>query len=363
MTKLDRHTQRQHPLWQLTLMRWRIFVREPSALFWTYGFPVVLALALGVAFRNRPPEPVEVAVEASPGCEDWRAMLATNSQVHVRWLGPREAREALRTGKVSVVVGRPDASTTGARPGAEPPRIYQFDPTRPESRMARAVVDDALQRAEGRADPTPVRDQLVTEVGSRYIDFLIPGLLGFNLMSSGLWGVGFVIVEMRVRKLIKRMMATPMSRAHFLLSFVLVRGAFLLGELPILLGFAHWAFHVPIRGALLLIVGLSVLGSLMFAGMGLLIGSRAQNTHTVAGLVNMTTLPMLVTSGVFFSAARFPEIFQPIIRLLPLTALIEAVRAVMLDGAGVAAVAHQIGIMLAWGLISFVVALRLFRWQ
>src|SRR5438552_2804620 len=383
MTKLQRHTRRQHPPGQLTLMRWRLVVREPSALFWTYGFPVVLALALGVAFRNRPPEPIEVAVEASPGCEGWRDALATNSQVHVRWLNPQEAREALRAGKVSVVVGQQDPPSkprssrseeaqsnsekesrsllTSAATGL--PRIYQFDPTRPESRAARAVVDDALQRAEGRADPTPVRDQLVNEPGSRYIDFLIPGLLGFNLMSSGLWGVGFVIVEMRVRKLIKRMIATPMSRSHFLLSFVLVRGAFLLGELPILLCFAHWVFNVPIRGSVPLIVGLSALGSLMFAGMGLLIGSRAQNTHTVAGLVNLATLPMLVTSGVFFSAARFPEVIQPIIRLLPLTALIEALRTVMLDSAGLAAVANQIGIMLAWGLISFVVALCMFRWQ
>src|SRR3954447_21946849 len=272
----------QHPLWQLTLMRWRIFVREPSALFWTYGFPVVLALALGVAFRNRPPEPVEVAIEASPGCERWRDALATNSEVHVRWLEPQAAREALRAGKVSVVVGRQDAGS-----GVEQPRRYQFDPTRPESRMARAVVDDALQRAEGRADPTPVRDQIVNEPGSRYIDFLIPGLLGFNLMSSGLWGVGFVIVEMRFRKLIKRLTATPMSRVQFLLSFILVRVTFLLGELPILLGFAHWVFNVPIRGSILLIVGLATLGSLMFAGIGLWIGSRAQNTHTVAGLVNL----------------------------------------------------------------------------
>jgi ABC-2 type transport system permease protein len=358
MNKLERHTRRQHPLWQMTLMRWRIFVREPSALFWTYGFPVVLALALGVAFRNRPPEAVEVAVEATPGCEAWQAALATNSEMHVRWLTPREAREALRVGKVSVVVGLENAPDS-----AQASRRYAFDPTRPESRMARVMVDDALQRAEGRADSTPVRDQLVSEPGSRYIDFLIPGLLGFNLMSSGLWGVGFVIVEMRVRKLIKRMMATPMSKRHFLLSFVLVRGAFLLGELPVLLGFAHWVFDVPVRGSLPLILGLCVLGSLMFAGMGLLIGSRAQNTHTVAGLVNLTTFPMLVTSGVFFSAARFPDAFQPIIKLLPLTALIDAIRTVMLDGAGVAAVSSQIGIMLAWGLTSFAVALLMFRWQ
>jgi ABC-type multidrug transport system permease subunit len=331
-------------------MRWRIFAREPAALFWTYGFPLALALALGIAFRNRPPEPIEVAIQASSGAEGWRDALAKNPSIRVRWLNPRQAHEALRGGKVSLVVSAGES------------RTYELDPTRPESRMARALVDDALQRAEGRADATPVKDQLVIEPGSRYIDFLIPGLLGFNLMSSGMWGVGFVLVEMRVRKLIKRMIATPMSRAHFLLSFVLVRGLFLLGELPLLLGFAYWVFDVPIRGSLLLIVGLGTLGSLVFAGMGLLVGSRAENTQTVAGLVNLVTLPMAICSGVFFSAARFPDVVQPLIKALPLTALIEGVREVMLDGVGPAAVARQITILVVWGVASFGVALRLFRW-
>jgi ABC-type multidrug transport system permease subunit len=328
-----------------------MFAREPAGVFWTYGFPLLLALALGIAFRNRPPEPVEVAIQALPGAEGFRDALATNHSIHVRWLSPAEAHEALRVGTVSLVVS----------PGK--PLTYEYDPTRPESRMARAVSDDALQRAEGRADATPVNDRLVTEPGSRYIDFLVPGLLGFNLMSSGMWGVGFVIVDMRVRKLIKRLIATPMSRTHFLLSFVLVRGLFLLGELPLLLAFAHWVFDVPIRGSLLLIVGLCTLGALVFAGLGLLVGSRAQNTQTVAGLVNLVTLPMAICSGVFFSAARFPEVFQPLIKLLPLTALIEAVRAVIINGAGLAAVTQQVIIMLMWSSVSFAVALRLFRWQ
>ena len=351
MKPLQRTTEGQHPLWQLTLMRWRLFAREPAAVFWTYGFPVLLALALGIAFRNRLPEAIEVAVQAGPGAEAWRDALAKDPSVHVRWLDAAQARDALLVGKVSLVVV------------AGHSRTYEFDPTRPESRMARAVVDDALQRAEGRADPTAVADQLVTEPGSRYIDFLIPGLLGFNLMSSGLWGVGFVMVEMRVRKLIKRMSATPMSRVHFMLSFVLVRALFLLGELPVLLAFAHWVFDVPVRGSLGLVVGLSVLGSLVFACMGLLVGCRAQNTQTVAGLVNLVTLPMTVCSGVFFSAARFPEMVQPLIKALPLTALIDGVRAVMLSGAGLATVAVQAAILLFWGGVSLVVALRLFRWQ
>jgi ABC-type multidrug transport system permease subunit len=332
-------------------MRWRIFAREPAAMFWTYGFPILLALTLGIAFRNRPPDPVEIAVQAAPGAGAWRHALAANPAVHLRWLDAAKAQDALRAGEVSLVVV------------AGPPRTYEYDPTRPESCVARAVVDDALQRAEGRADPTPVRNQLVTQPGARYIDFLIPGLLGFNIMSSGLWGVGFVLVDMRVRKPIKRLTATPMSRVHFLLSFVLVRAVFLLGELPLLLGFAHWVFDVPIRGSLWLIVGLSALGSLVFAGIALLLACRAQTTQTVAGLVNLVSLPMLVCSGVFFSAARFPEIFQRLIHLLPLTALIEGVRAVMLGGAGPTVVAPQIAILLVWGATSFMVALRLFRWQ
>jgi ABC-type multidrug transport system permease subunit len=351
MTPHQPHHERQHPLWQLTLMRWRIFVREPAAVFWTYGFPVALALALGIAFRNRPPDPVAVAVEATAGAESCREALAKSPAFHVSLLAAAEARQALRTGKVSIVV----------QPG--PPRTYEFDPTRPESGVARVVVDDALQRAEGRVDPTPVRDQLVADPGSRYIDFLIPGLLGFNLMSSGLWGVGYVLVDMRVRKLIKRMTATPMSHADFLFSFVLVRAFFLLGELPVLLGFAHFVFAVPLRGSLPLIVALSTLGSLVFAGMGLLAGSRAQTSQTVAGLINLIILPMTICSGVFFSAARFPQAVQPLIKVLPLNALIESVRAVMLDGSGAAAVAPQVGVLLVWGVLSFAIALRVFRWQ
>jgi ABC-type multidrug transport system permease subunit len=351
MEPIKRTSGLQHPLWQLTLMRWRIFAREPAAIFWTYGFPIALALALGIAFRNRPPEAVEVAVQAAPGAEAWREALAKNPAMHVHWLGAAEAHEALRAGKVSLVVM------------AGQSRTYKFDPTRPESRAARSAVDDALQRAEGRADATVVHDQLVTEPGSRYIDFLVPGLLGMNLMSSGLWGVGFVIVDMRVRKLIKRMTATPMSRIHFLLSFVLVRALFLLGELPLLLSFAYFVFGVPVRGSLWLIVALSSLGSLVFAGLGLLAGCRAQTTQTVAGFINLVSLPMAICSGVFFSSARFPEVVQPLIQALPLTALIESVRAVMLGGVGPAGVISYALILLAWAVAAFAVALRLFRWQ
>jgi len=353
------------PLWQLTLARWRSFYREPSTIFWAFVFPIVLAFALGIAFRNRPPEPVWAAVQAGDGAHEVFHALQASHEVKVELLDAAAAHEALRTGKVSIVVvpGLAGQGVVVPATGGDKARTYQFDPTRPESRLARAVVDDVLQRADGRKDPTTVRDARVTAPGSRYIDFLVPGLLGLNLMSSGMWGIGYVIVEMRTRKLIKRLLATPMKKRDFLIAFGAMRGLFLLGELPLLIGFAWLAFHVGVRGSFALLLGCATLGALTFAGLGLLTASRAQNTQTANGLINLVQMPMFLLSGVFFSSERFPEVLQPVIRALPLTALNDALRGIMIDGAGVASIARPMAIVLAWGFLSFALALKLFRWR
>jgi ABC-2 type transport system permease protein len=342
------------PLAQLVLARWRGFYREPSALFWSFGFPLILSVALGVAFRARPPEAVYTAVEAGPGAAPTRAALARSPEIRATVMPPDQAREALRAGRVALVVV-PSASDT--------PRAYRYDPTRPEARIARLLVDDLLQRADGRLDRTPVREARVTVPGSRYIDFLIPGLIGMGLLSSGLWGIGFSLAEMRTRRLLKRLVATPMRRSDFLLSFVAMRAVFVAIELPVLLGAAYVLFGVQTRGSLALLAGLALLGSVAFAGMGLLLASRADNPQTVGGLTNLVSLPMFMLSGVFFSYERFPAMLQPAIRALPLTALNDALRAVMTDGAGPAAVAGQALVVAAWGALSFAGALALFRWR
>ena len=182
-------------------------------------------------------------------------------------------------------------------------------------------------------------------------------------MSSGMWGIGYVVVEMRTRKLLKRLVATPMSKAQFLWSFVIMRSLFLFLELPILLGFGKLIFDVGVAGSLPLLVAVSCAGALSFAGLGLLVASRAQNTQTVSGLINLVMLPMFVASGVFFSTARFPDAVQPYLRVLPLTALNDALRAVMIDGSGVRAIGPQILVLAAVTAASFAVALRIFRWR
>jgi ABC-type multidrug transport system permease subunit len=319
-------------------------------MFWTFGFPILLAIALGIAFRNRPPEPVDVVVERRLGSDAIASALAADRDVRSKTMSPDDAAQALRTGKVALVVV----------PGT--PRTYRFDPTRPEGRLARVIVDDVLQRADGRRDPTVTSDARTSEPGSRYIDFLLPGLIGMGLMSSGLWGVGYTIVDMRTRKLIKRLVAMPMKKRDFLLAFVAVRGLFLVIELPVLIGFGNLVFGVPIHGSIALLLAIATLGSLMFAGIGVLVASRAENTQTMNGLVNLVTLPMFIASGSFFSSSRFPDAVQPVLRVLPLTALNDALRAVMLEGAGPVQIAVPIAIMLGWGLVSYVLALRLFRW-
>jgi ABC-type multidrug transport system permease subunit len=336
---------------ELTLTRLRLFFREPSAVFWTFGFPILLSVALGIAFRNRPPEAVRVAVEAGPGAERALAELQA-PDVKATIEDADTARRDLRAGKVVLVVV--------AAPGQA--RTYRFDETRPEGRLARAVVDDRMQRAEGRADPTPVAEEHVTEPGARYIDFLIPGLIGLNLMSSGMWGIGYMIVEMRTKKLVKRMLATPMRRSQFLLSFIFMRTVFVLVEVPFLFAFGWIAFGVRVVGSPLLLAALSILGALTFAGLGLLVASRAQNTQTVGGLMNLVMMPMFIGSGVFFSTANFPDSMQPVLRALPLTALNDALRAVANEGAGAGAVGSPMLVLAAWGVVSFAAALRWFRW-
>ncbi len=289
-------------------------------------------------------------VQEGPGAQELAAALGRGERVGARVASEGEARRALRAGRVALVVV----------PGT--PRTYLYDPTRPESRLARGVVDDVLQRAAGRTDPVAVADRPVVEPGARYIDFLIPGLVGVNIMSSGMWGIAWVIVETRQKKLLKRLVATPMRRGEFLLSFVVLRMLFLTLEVPVLLGFGFLAFGVKVHGSLALVVGLAFLGALAFSGLGLLVASRAQNAQTASGLINLVMMPMFILSGVFFSAANFPDVMQPFVRALPLTALNDSLRAVMNEGAGLAAVAPQAAGLAALAAVTFGVALRVFRW-
>jgi ABC-type multidrug transport system permease subunit len=340
----------RHPLVELTRVRILEFVREPEAVFWVVIFPIALAFALGIAFRTTGEETVHAGVLEGREGAAIRATLEASPGIVCRVLPPDRADLALRDGEVQVVV----------LPG-DPP-AYRFDPTRPESRLARALVDAALQRAAGRTDRFTAREQRLEVAGSRYIDWLVPGLVGMNIMGTGMWSIGFSIVWARTKKLLKRFAATPMSRTHYLLAQLLARLVFLVVEVGALVVFAWAAFSVPMRGSAAALSVVALVGASAFGGLGLLVASRVRTIEAASGWMNFIMVPMWVVSGVFFSSSNFPPAAQPAIRALPLTALNDALRAVMLDGASLAAVSPQLLILVAWTLVSFAIALRVFRW-
>lgn len=346
---LPRRSLADHPLAQLTLVRFREFSREPEAIFWVFLFPLLLAAGLGIAFRNRPPEVLQVGA-VTP--EIARA-LEKEKGLAVLSLDPQAAAEALRTGKIALL----------AEPGPGGTVIYRYDDTNPEGRTARFLANDAIERAAGRSDRVSASDQLVREPGSRYIDFLVPGLLGMNLMGSAMWSIGFAIVDARRKKLLKRLVASPMPRHDYLLSFLLSRILLLVVEVGALVGFGALFFHVPVRGSLLDLAFLCVLGSLCFSALGLLVASRAKTIEAASGLMNTVMMPMWIASGVFFSSQRFPTVMQPFVKALPLTAVIDALRASMLQGAHFSQMTSEMGIISVWMIVCFGLALKLFRWR
>jgi ABC-2 type transport system permease protein len=341
----------RHPLVELTLARCRELFREPEAVFWVFVFPILLSAILGLAFRSRPPEPLPVAIVEGPKASARADVLGKEADLAPQLLAESVARQALTRGRVVLVVS------------ADEPPVYAYDPTQPESRAARLAVDAALQRAAGRTDSFRPGRAEITEPGKRYVDFLVPGLLGMNLMGTGMWGIGFSLVMARHGKLLKRLVAAPARRSHVLTAQLLSRLIFLVPEAAALLVFAYCLLGVPLRGSLLVLAGVSLLGALAFSGLGLLTAARPRTIEGVSGIMNLVMVPMWVFSGIFFSTERFPAALQPFIQALPLTALNDALRGVMLEGAGIGPLLPELLNLGAWSALSFVLALKLFRWE
>jgi len=349
----DRGALAHSPLWQLTRVRMISFLREPEAVFWVFAFPVLMALALGIAFRTSGPPRSRVGVVEGPGAAAIADALEASPDLEVIRVEADEAERALGRGKVAVLV----------RPQSSGPPALTCDPTRAETRLAQLATVEALERAAGRRDVVGPALETRIRAGSRYIDFLIPGLIGLNLLGTGMWGIGFPIATARQQKLLKRMLSTPMRRSDYLLSHMLARLVWLAMEVVAVLGFGMLAFGVQVRGDWFAFTLVTLIGAFSFSALGLLVACRARTIEAVSGLMNVSMLPMWLLSGSFFSADRFPDAMQWFVQALPLTAVNNALRLIMNEGAGLAGVLAPIGILVAWGVASFFAALALFRWE
>ncbi len=341
------------PLHELIKARIREFLREPGYVFWVFGFPLLMAIGLGLAFPSKAPEPPRIAVTERVAEPTSRA-LTQSSRLHAERLSRAEAERQLARTKVDLLVDQP-------APGAA--LLFELDLAQEKSQLARAITEDVLQRAAGRADVLRIEERRVGEKGSRYVDFLVPGLIGLNLMGSSMWGIGFNLVLARKRKLLRRYAVTPMRRSHFLLSYFFSRSLFLVLELAVLIGFGWLVFGTRVQGSVPALLLASVLGAAAFAAIGFLIGARLSSTEVAGGWMNFVQLPMWLLSGSFFSYERFPHWLQLPIKLLPLTAANDALRRIYNEAAGLSSIGFELGVLCVWAGLGFAVALKVFRWQ
>jgi ABC-type multidrug transport system permease subunit len=350
-----------NPIITLTLIRLKEFIRRPEALFWVYFFPVLMVVVLGTAFRNKPADKIFVDVLSNEFAAEVVAILniktddGANNDFETRIVDATTARDRLRSSKSNLLVVAKDKSLDLLE--------YQFDPQRPGSKNAKLLVDNRLQTSAGRMNPIQTRDVVFEEPGGRYVDFLVPGLLAMGLMGGGLWGVGYAIVDMRIRKLLKRYMATPMRRSHFLIAMMASRLVYMWPQVIVLLLFSYFAFGVTSFGSWFSVAFVVFIGAIEFAAIGLLVAARTRTLEAASGLMNLAMLPMWTLSGIFFSYENFPEILHPIIKWLPLTPVIDALRAIMMDGKTLASQWPELGIITLWCIVPFAIALWIFRWS
>ena len=347
-------------------MRWRVvkavarqsfleFWRSPQAVFWTYGFPLMMAVVLGFAFQSGEPEPVTVGVVDSPVARQRLALLEEEPLLKVEWLSVAAADRALGRGRVALTVRWEEA---GSR------EVLRSDPARPEATLARLLVERRMRAA---SSDDPVYERPVHEIedrpGSRYIDFLIPGLIGLNLLGAGMWGVGFNLVQMRVGNLLRRIFVTPMKRSEFLAGYLLGRSILVIPEAFAIMAFGVFLWGVPFRGSLLAALVLVIVGGWVFTAIGCLLACRARTTETIGGLMNAVQLPMWVLGGTFFANEGLEGPMRWAAESMPLTHVNRALRDVMLEPGTLLDVWVPIAALAVTGVLCFTLAMRWFRWQ
>jgi ABC-type multidrug transport system permease subunit len=233
----------------------------------------------------------------------------------------------------------------------------------PDAQLTYLKLSKIVGRGEIRSvDQTEVIAPLAVS-GTRYIDFLIPGLIAMGIMMSCMWGMSYGMIEKRSRKLLRRMVATPMLKSHFLMALMTVRISMNFIESVLLFIFAYLAFDITIQGSIPALLLFFVAGNIAFGGIAIFVSSRTANTEIGNGLINVVVMPMMVLSGIFFSYHHFPDWSIFIIQKLPLTLLADGIRSIFIEGAGFSETALPTLILLTIGIFFFTTGLRIFKWH
>jgi len=343
-------------LWQQIKCRWREFRREPSAFFWVMFMPILWMVVLGFAFSKPRPESYGVGwlspETPSTLSESTHKALTENRQIHL-WEAPLgELETRIKRGEISMIL----------QFDAQSKATYRLDQNNPEAVRARNFVNDVVQNQGGRTDPVPQSSENIQAEGGRYVDFLIPGLLGLSIMTTSLFGVGMTIVSNRKENLLKRYLATPMRAYEYIVSHMFGRLIILTADFSAVMIAGYLIFHFRLYGNFLHYVLFAILGAAAFTAVALLCAARTRSVPMISGLTNLISLPMMMLSGVFFSKNNFPDWLREGTAYLPLTALNDGLRKIALEGLPIQALGPEITVLGLYTVIASVIAQRLFKW-
>jgi ABC-2 type transport system permease protein len=344
---------------QLSLLvasNFREIVREPGVLFWGIGFPILMSLGLGIAFTKKPNEirkvavvnPSEFVVKDTVVVSDEKLGSTTFIFQRMSW---DEAMVLLKRGNFNLILDQKDGQVQ-----------YHFDPMNPDAQLCFLKLSRMFQGKPEVLPENAGQIKPLTVSGTRYIDFFIPGILSMGVMMSCMWGLSYGLIDKRSKKLLRRMVATPMRKSWFLLSMITVRIGMNFVESILLVLFAWIAFGINIHVNLAALFLIFVAGNFAFAGLAVMVSSRTANTEVGNGFINAIVFPMMILSGIFFSYHNFPDWAIPVIKMLPLTMLADGVRSIFIEGAGLFQVAQPILILTFTGLLFFTAGLKIFRW-
>jgi ABC-type multidrug transport system permease subunit len=380
MNKLIRTDQ----LVQLVIAHFKELIRQPEVIFWGFIFPILMSLGLGIAFSQKTDIVRSVAVIEKNNPSDTsrqHSIIDDFLNVHGDAIDPAHNKGAqrklalsdkrigntiflfvkkdwqdaillLKRGSVGVIMEEADGRI-----------IYHFDPLNIDAQLSYLKLSNAFARPATGVEDNHEEVKPLTVRGTRYIDFLIPGLISMDLMMSIMWGMSYGMIERRSRKLLRRMVATPMKKSHFLAALMFVRIAMNFIESALLVLFAYLVFDVTIQGSAGALCLVFLAGNIAFGGIAIFVSSHTANTETGNGLINAVVLPMTVLSGVFFSYHNFPEWSIPFIQKLPLTLLADGIRSVFIEGAGIKEIILPSAILSAVGAVFFTVGLKTFKWH
>ena len=375
---------RLNQLWQLILALFREIIREPGVLFWGILFPILMSVGLGLAFTKKTDVIRKVAVinssersitlsdinviedfllkscekNNSPDKKAWQWKYKKKDEklgnsiflfYNMEW---DDAMKFLKRGTINLLI-------TGQNNSVE----YHFDPMNSDAELTFLKLSSIIGKGEIISAKSNSEIKPLTVTGTRYIDFLVPGLIGMGVMMSSMWGISYGIIEKRSKKLLRRLVATPMRKSHFLIALITVRITMNFIESSVLLIFSLIAFKMTIQGDISALILTFLAGNIAFAGIAVFASSHTSNTEVGNGIINFVVFPMMILSGIFFSYQNFPDWSLPVIRNLPLTMLTDGIRSIFNEGAGYHELALPIFIMTAVGVAFFSVGLKIFKWH